>query len=299
MTRFYKADKNVNPSSHTILSDGHLSKALKQKMKILSKKYYPLEIDPSLTIAEKAPLMTEWWEKAHELLINERITEDDIVKLAKETPVEMRPGLKDIIFRCKDNDIPFLVFSAGIENIIEEVLRSKNLYHPNMHIVANKMLLDPSEGIFNKFEEPLIHVFSKSEIMIEGTPYYSTLIEKNNVILLGDSLGDLDMSKGIKHDVRLTIGFLNVRVDELLNDYLNAYDIVVTNDGSMDIVAIMIASGNLSSEMVDFFILNHYTTGPAIVSNILLKIEDLQLRLNGREILIQIKRLGNIVKLIG
>ncbi|CAG8550806.1 12474_t:CDS:2 [Ambispora gerdemannii] len=234
MTSYYKGNGEINPSSHAILS--RLSNILKQESDLLYKKYYPLEIDPDLTIAEKIPLMTEWWMKAHQLMIDQRPTKDDIARIVEETPVEMRPGLRDVTSICRDNDVPFLVFSAGIENVIEEVLRSKNLYHPNMHIVANKMVFDSSKGIYNRFEEPLLHVFNKLEATIEGTPYYSTLIEKNNVILLGDSLGDLDMSKGIKHDVCLTIGFLNIRVNDLLNTYLNAYDIVVVNDGSMDIV---------------------------------------------------------------
>jgi len=44
------------------------------------------------------------------------------------------------------------------------------------------------------------------------------------------------MSSGIKHDVCLNVGFLNYDNDELLNSYLEIFDIVVTDDGPMDVV---------------------------------------------------------------
>ncbi|CAG8434931.1 8601_t:CDS:2 [Scutellospora calospora] len=195
------------------------------------------ELDKTLTREEKTPFMVEWWEKAHELLINQHINKNDIKDMVAETPVEMRPGLDVLIEKCKNNNIPFLIFSAGIANVIEQVLIAKNLNHPdNMHIVSNQMGFNPETGICDHFEEPLIHIFNKSEIMIKKSPYYATIKNRGNVILLGDSVGDIHMADGIQHETCLTIGFLNHEVEHFINIYLETFDIVVVDDGPMNIV---------------------------------------------------------------
>ncbi|CAG8681543.1 13386_t:CDS:1 [Racocetra fulgida] len=98
------------------------------------------------------------------------------------------------------------------------------------------MGFNPETGICDHFKIPLIHIFNKSEIMIKDSPYHTIIENRGNVILLGDSIGDIHMSDGIQHETCLTIGFLNHMVEDLINIYLEAFDIVVVDDGPMDIV---------------------------------------------------------------
>ncbi|KAF0362328.1 5-nucleotidase, cytosolic III [Gigaspora margarita] len=238
MTRYFTPNRERNPGSHKILSSSsRLTEEFKKETDKLCEDYYPIEIDKTLTKEEKIPYMIEWWEKAHELLLGQRINKNDIKEMVAETPVEMRPGLDVLIRKCKDNDIPFLIFSAGIANVIEEVLITKNLYYSNnMHIVSNQMGFNPETGICDHFKVPLIHIFNKSEIMLKDSPYYKTIENRRNVILLGDSIGDIHMADGIQHEICLTIGFLNHDVEDYIDTYLETFDIVVVNDGPMDIV---------------------------------------------------------------
>ena len=56
------------------------------------------------------------------------------------------------------------------------------------------------------------------------------------MILLGDSLGDLSMSKGLlqdQNDRMIAIGFLNDKVDRL-EEYLRHYDVVIVGDPEFD-----------------------------------------------------------------
>jgi 5'-nucleotidase len=56
------------------------------------------------------------------------------------------------------------------------------------------------------------------------------------VILLGDSLGDIEMANGFPTlNNLLKIGFLNTKVDVLLPEYLTSYDIVLVEDDSFDV----------------------------------------------------------------
>jgi hypothetical protein len=88
--------------------------------------------------------------------------------------------------------------------------------------ISNFVSVDEKNRIA-AFRPPMVHVLNKNEHSAEGTPYFSLIQARKNVILMGDhivrvffvsfglsrSQGDLGMSKGVTHDVVLNIGFLN------------------------------------------------------------------------------------------
>ncbi|CAG8567690.1 5828_t:CDS:2 [Acaulospora colombiana] len=246
ITRHFNSKGERNPASHTLLSrSSRFTREYKIEVQKRFDHYYPIEMSTTMTKEEKTPYMVEWWNQAHELLVGQKINKDDIKGMVAETEVEMRPGLDALINKCKDKNIPFLVFSAGLGDVIEQVLISKNLFHPdNMHIVSNQMGFNEETGICDHFKEPMIHVFNKSEVMIKDTPYYTTIKNRGNVILLGDSIGDLQMAAGIHHDTCLAIGFLNSAISENLDTYSKVFDIVVLGDGPMDVANLIIKSSN-------------------------------------------------------
>ena len=49
------------------------------------------------------------------------------------------------------------------------------------------------------------------------------------------------MSSGLEVDEIIRIGFLNVKVDELLEDYQAEFDILIVNDGSFEVVNALVA----------------------------------------------------------
>ena len=61
-------------------------------------------------------------------------------------------------------------------------------------------------------------------------------MERKNIILVGDSEGDVKMADGIDANVVFKIGFLNQNVEKLLDKYLEIYDIVLLNDPDMKFV---------------------------------------------------------------
>ena len=48
------------------------------------------------------------------------------------------------------------------------------------------------------------------------------------------------MADGIKSGVKLTVGFLNHDIDNLKQRYLDAFDVVLTNDTSMEFVIMLL-----------------------------------------------------------
>jgi 5'-nucleotidase len=156
----------------------------------------------------------------------------DISDMTLQANIELRKKVDSVLKNCRDTNIPFLVFSAGIGDIIKDILRHENLYFENMHTVSNMMVFNDKDVCVD-FREPLIHVFNKSEFQLETTPYHAMIEERRNVILMGDSLGDLQMSQGLQHDLCLNIGFLNHDIKSLEPAYTKSFDLVIEGDANM------------------------------------------------------------------
>lgn len=158
-----------------------------------------------------------------------------------------------------ENQVPILVFSAGIGDVIDAALKFNNLMNSNVKVIANFMEFDEEEK-FLRFTGQLIHMFNKNESAIRNSSYFQEIADRHNVILMGDSLGDLRMAEGIEPpSTVLNIGFLNNKVylninvlyfsialiiftqsfsfqiEERLSLYMDQFDIVLVDDQTFDI----------------------------------------------------------------
>merc|ERR1712168_1528949 len=70
-----------------------------------------------------------------------------------------------------------------------------------------------------------------------GPEWLSTLSERNNVLLMGDSHGDPNMvsDADLSGGVCLRIGYLNRQIEENIEVYKKMYDIVLVRDETLDI----------------------------------------------------------------
>uniref|UniRef100_UPI0037E8625C 7-methylguanosine phosphate-specific 5'-nucleotidase-like isoform X1 n=1 Tax=Semicossyphus pulcher TaxID=241346 RepID=UPI0037E8625C len=235
LTRFAHNGKRV-PTTHNILDNRLLmNEDCTKRMKELLNTYYPIEIDPGRSVEEKLPLMVEWWTKVHELLIQQRIRKDLLAQAVKESNAMLRDGYTVFFDRLAEQQVPLLIFSAGVGDILEEVIRQNRVFHPNVHIISNYMDFDQT-GALQAFKGQLIHIFNKREGALSRAAGLRELQGRPNVLLLGDSLGDLTMADGVsEHQNLLTIGFLNDQVEERKESYVNAFDIVLVKDETLDV----------------------------------------------------------------
>uniref|UniRef100_A0A8C7S273 5'-nucleotidase n=1 Tax=Oncorhynchus mykiss TaxID=8022 RepID=A0A8C7S273_ONCMY len=102
-------------------------------------------------------------------------------------------------------------------------------------VFSNYMDFDET-GVLKAFKGELIHIYNKREGALLNTGHFQELKSRHNVLLVGDSLGDLTMADGV-HSIEdiLKIGFLNDKVEERKTSYLNAYDIVLVKDETMEV----------------------------------------------------------------
>lgn len=235
LTRFAYKGKRV-PTTHNILDNRLLiDESCKKKIKKLLNTYYPIEIDARLSTEEKLPLMVEWWTKVHELLIEQKIRKDMLAQAVKESRSKLREGYKMFFDHLAEHQVPLLIFSAGIGDVLEEVIRQNHVFHPNVNIISNYMDFDQT-GVLQAFKGQLIHTFNKREGALSHAAHLPELKGRTNVLLLGDSLGDLTMADGVSNvQNTLTIGFLNDQVEERKELYVNSFDIVLVSDETLEI----------------------------------------------------------------
>ncbi|KAF8758030.1 hypothetical protein HU200_010806 [Digitaria exilis] len=244
LTRYWY-DGARGQSSHGLLRQGN--EEYDAKREALYQHYHPIEICPDVPLPEKAKLMEEWWEKTHGLLIEGGLTYEAIKKSVSDASIAFRDGVVDLFEYLEERDIPVLVFSAGLADIIEEVFRQKlHRSFKNIKVVSNRMVFN-EEGRLVAFRGKTIHVLNKNEHALDmAAPVHDNLEDSNgsiddyslvkkrtNVLLLGDHIGDLGMSDGLNYENRIAVGFLNANIEKSLKDYSQAFDIVYLNDAPM------------------------------------------------------------------
>ncbi|XP_048498986.1 uncharacterized protein LOC104907199 isoform X2 [Beta vulgaris subsp. vulgaris] len=245
----YNIDGQRGHSSHALLQQGNPEYDIKRQN--LYDHYHPLEICPAIPVEEKTKLMEEWWGKTHALLIEGGLTFDDIRKSVANARIAFREGVIELFELLEEFDVPILIFSAGLADIIEEVLRQKvQRSFKNIEIVSNRMVFN-NEGNLSAFKGKTIHVLNKNEHALDmaaplhnnmGTvdgPVidYAAMKKRSNVLLLGDHIGDLGMSDGLDYETRISMGFLNDMVNESLESYCKAFDVVLLEFNHSIIVA--------------------------------------------------------------
>jgi 5'-nucleotidase len=218
----------------------------KRACKVLFEKYYPIEIHPNKTENEKIPHMVAWYTQVHKEWFKAGISRSTIslaVKRAMDLVI-IRPGFEELVIMAQQYNVPVIIFSAGIGDVISELLKQKlgETVANNIGIVSNWMKFGGEGGSapLIGWSEPLIHMFNKdarhSASMIGGHHSLAQMKHRTNVIVLGDGTGDATMAggPGSNAETVLKIGFLNEQVEKRSEEYNRVFDAVITNDGTMD-----------------------------------------------------------------
>jgi cytosolic 5'-nucleotidase 3 len=197
--------------------------------------YFPIENNHNLSLDIKSKAMLEWWEKHLKLVIEYGLTKKMLHDIAKNKEINLRDNGQEFFKILADMNIPLLIFSAGLGDIIEHFLEKKIEITKNIHIISNFYNFSENGKILST-KQQLIHTFNKNEVAVKEHPYYQEIEERENVILMGDKLADLGMSEGMQHQEIIKIGFLNENKDELLDKFKESFDIIIINDGSFEYI---------------------------------------------------------------
>jgi HAD superfamily hydrolase (TIGR01544 family) len=221
-------------SSYDPINKGITSEEFKKKEKEMFDYYYPIEISNTISQKEKDKAMEEWWDKYFSLAIKCGLDKKQMDKIIFESQMLWRKDIKEFFKILEESNIPLLIFSAGVGNMIDGQLRKNNFLTNNVHIVSNFFEFD-KEGKGASHTKPCIHTFNKNESHIKSQDYKNEVLKRKNVILLGDSVGDLTMADGMEHDTVIKIGFLNHKDEKKEEIYNKSFDVVIKNEGMENI----------------------------------------------------------------
>lgn len=210
----------------------------------LNARYFPIEVDASLSTAERIPHMEQWYRAVNQLLVDAGLKRQDIVHDVARARLRLREGFPELLRFCSTHGVPCTILSAGIANVIEEVLRQHHgPLPPCVRIVSNKMLFDGHgpEARVIAWSEPVLHMFSKTAHSFSAE-HYAGVADRTHVVLVGDGEGDATMADGLPHEVLLKIGLLNDTSarDKLGPRFAELFDTVLHGDApAWDLIDIL------------------------------------------------------------
>jgi cytosolic 5'-nucleotidase 3 len=233
LTKAFVDGKKFTSVIHELYDGNHLSKDYTEKAQALWEKYHPIEVSPIIPFEEKKKAMEEWWRLHYKLLIDSGLNLKDIQELVDNGKLKFREGALEFFDLIKDRKVPLVIFSSnGIGETILLYLKKIKRNYENIHLITNLMEYD-KKGYATAIKEPVIHVFNKGEVALKGLPIMKELRNRKNIILLGDTLKDLDMIQGFEYNEIIKIGFYNYE-EESLEEFKKKYDVIILNDGSLN-----------------------------------------------------------------
>ena len=222
---------NSNSTWAVLANANELGEEYTKKRTDLYNYYRPIEIDSSISDEKKSEAMSQWWKAHINLFFEYGLKEEAITKGIEKGGLKYRTGAKEFLSKMKELEVPVIIISAGIGNIIEEFLKFENDYFDNIHIVSNYINFE--NGYIKNFKGDIIHALNKNIVNLDESSK-DLLVERNNILLLGDGLADLKMISENDKEKAVTVGFLEEKVEENLEYFNKAFDIVITNQGTFN-----------------------------------------------------------------
>jgi len=235
LTKAFVKGQKTHTTIAQIREGNYLTKDYPKRAHELFDRYHPFETSNELTLKEKCDKMHEWWKKHLELMIECGMNKEVIEDIIKKKKIKIREGTFKFLDSLNKNNIPILILSAGLGDVIQEFLKAEGKLSENLHIISNFYEFN-YKGIVTGYKSQIIHSFNKNEVAVKEHLYYNEIQNKKNVILLGDGIGDLGMSAGIKHEEIIRICFLNHDIENNLKEVSENFDVVILNDGTMEYV---------------------------------------------------------------
>jgi len=219
-------------STWTVIENSNqLGDEYAKKRQELYNYYRPIEINPNMPDDEKCKLMSQWWEKHINLFFEYGLDEKILNESIKKCGLNYRKGAKEFLKNMNEFNVPVIIISAGIGNVIEGFFESQNGYYNNIKILSN--FINFENGKMNGIVGDTIHSLNKNIVNLDETSK-ERLMNRDTILLFGDGLADLKMVSENDKDRAITIGFLEENIEENLDIFNKNFDIVITNEGSFE-----------------------------------------------------------------
>lgn len=237
-TLTYIKNKKTNETIPWIISilynKWYLSEEYSKKAKDLENIYILIEKDEEIPLEIRKEKMLEWRQKHEELLINSWLKKDHIDSVINSNIIQLRNWCDKFFQLLNDVHIPIIILSAsGLGTYaISSFLWKANIYFDNIYTISNEFIRDESWNAISR-KTPLITSLNKDETIISKERYPEIYEKTNNrktVILLWNSIWDIDMSKDEDNDLVLRIWFIQGDNQSKLQVFKQKFDITLVGD---------------------------------------------------------------------
>jgi len=177
----------------------------------------------------------DWWHKAHEIIIKHGVpTRPIIPRMVRQASMPARPGAFDLLTKLADMNVPVLIVSAGLSDVIEEYLRQHNMLTENVTVCSNRLNYGADSVPQSVSPSQPITSFTKASAYSMAGAFFRHHMQRRYIICLGDSVTDIDAAQEVPYDEILSVGFMNSRPATAMTKYADTFDAVVLgNDGSL------------------------------------------------------------------
>lgn len=192
--------------------------------------FYPLELNPYLSLEEKKKVAKKWHIASYNLMVKYQVKESDIDNIIDSSICpNMRDGSIDLFNYLNDNNIPVIICSAGIQNFIIKILDKYHCNYDNIYVHSNR--LEFENNIIVPQQSEMINSSVKHHIKLPNS-FFNTIKQKELSIIIGDQLNDLKMNKYLPNNNSLSFGFLESNVKDNQKPFFDNYDVILTDNES-------------------------------------------------------------------
>lgn len=195
----------------------------------LMEKYAPLELDYNITVSEKEKVMEEWSWASLDLIYEYNLTSELLKKSVEKSNLIFRDGAKEFLEEMFQRNIPVIILSAGIGNVIEIFLKNNKCYYNNIYIISNFIKFN-DDGNMKELDIELIHTLNKTMKNHIPMEFEEKISKRKYRLLLGDFIEDKNMVSKDEWNETISIGYLDTNIQQNLEVYKKNFDIVLTED---------------------------------------------------------------------
>lgn len=178
-----------------------LERDFQQKYDKIHDKTFPNE-NESKEVKKKA--YSERFEEYMELLKQKELNDEIIKKAVQKTDLQLRDGAKEFLKKMYEINVPVIIISCSIGNVLIEYLKSNNCYYNNIYVYAN-YYNDNGKHICN------VTPYNKNEISF-SQEVEDKIMNRKYVLLLGDLIDDINMIEKDRLKNTITVGFLDKKI---------------------------------------------------------------------------------------
>ena len=213
-----------------------LGEEFKNKLNELYLIYRPIELDYSIPKNKKEAMMEKWYKDVLDLYYEYGLTKEKLEKSVRESNLVFRDNAQDFLKSMYSHNIPVIILSAGIGNVIELFLKDNHCYYGNIFVISNFIIFN-DKGEMERFKNKIIHTTNKTTKGNLPQELEKQINTKKTILLLGDIIDDKKMVEKENWSKTISIGLPNDDTDSNLELYKNNFDIVLTdNDANFEVV---------------------------------------------------------------